>query len=221
MDGQRVLLIDLDSSGALSRYLGIFRTPKMGLDQVLMTEALLSEHVIATRELLDFVPSGEHLAEVEAISGGVERSKLLETALSIIEEDYDWVILDCPSESGLLLINAIVAAEQVLIPVSLDQSIISQTLEFNDLLRKLEMIRKQDLKKRIVINALAGRYVPKSVEETLQTSVGDIYHTHLHNSSIIPDSQKMGRTIFEWRFNSRPAKEFVALANDLVLDKVI
>jgi len=221
LDTQRVLLIDLDPSGIALKYLGIFRAPKVGLDQVLLAQEKITEHVIASRELLDLLAAGNALADVESMPGGLERGRLLKTALTEMNEDYDVVIIDCPAKPGIVLVNAIVAADQVIIPTSSDDDDIDSVLKFNNGIMKIESMRERPLMKRIIINNISERFLPNSLEQKLKENVGAIYKTFLHSSALIPDSQKVGRTIFEWRFDSKPAEEYTALANDFVLDQVI
>ena len=148
MDGQRVLLVDMDPSSALARALGIFKSPKLGLDQVLLEGESLIQNVVATRELLDFLPSGENLDQVEFLEGGVERGQFLKSAVEHTVEDYDWVILDCASQPGLLLVNAIIAAEMIILPVLPDEEVLLQTYAFNSIIDKFATLRQKPLLKR-------------------------------------------------------------------------
>ena len=118
MRGHRVMLVDLDPQGHLSPCLGLFRAPANGVDRTLLHDQALAEVAVATRELLQLVPAGNGLGEVERLQGGVERARLLQAALQRACPDVDYLIFDCPPSAGLLVMNALLAVDRVPVPVA-------------------------------------------------------------------------------------------------------
>jgi chromosome partitioning protein len=117
---QRVLLVDLDPQGNASSGVGITdRNGTKSVYPVLFREASIAD-VKQPTELpyLEIVPGARDLAGVEVELAGVEdRATRLRDALAPIRESYDFIFLDCPPSLGILTINALVAADVVLVPM--------------------------------------------------------------------------------------------------------
>jgi chromosome partitioning protein len=118
--GRRVLVIDLDPQGNASTGLGVERTARgMTSYELILGEAEL-EQVVATTEIprLSIVSASQDLAGAELEFAGRERREfLLSRAIRSRLRDYDEVLVDCPPSLNLLTINALVAADAVLVPL--------------------------------------------------------------------------------------------------------
>ena len=116
--GSRVLLVDLDPQGNATSGLGIRRqTVERGIYSVLLEDLPIPDAIVATSVSgLELLPSSPAMAgaEVELVPA-LAREYRLRTALQHAE--YDTVIVDCPPSLGLLTINALTAADSVLVPV--------------------------------------------------------------------------------------------------------
>ena len=118
--GKKVLLIDIDPQGNATTGLGISKnTLEKSVYEVLINDEKASAHIVHT-ELpnLDLLPSNIDLAgaEVELVYHK-NREKVLKTALDEVRADYDYILIDCPPSLGLLTINALAAADSVIIPI--------------------------------------------------------------------------------------------------------
>lgn len=118
--GMRVLLIDLDPQGNCSTGLGINRADRLRSSyDLLVQEASLEQTFIATRvPNLDIVPATADLsgAEIELVDVD-ERTHRLDRVLSRARDQWDVVLIDCPPSLGLLTMNAMVAANSLLVPL--------------------------------------------------------------------------------------------------------
>lgn len=216
--GQKVMLLDLDPEGKLASALGVFRTPRQGLDQVLLQAGGLSHAAIATRELMELVPAGSDLASVEGLDTGAARGSLLLDALRRETPDMDYVLFDCPSSAGLLSMNALLAADEVLLPLIPERESVDDLQSTIPLLRRVSALRERPLSVRVFLN----RFVPRQREsagllDELQRSWPDLLAASVvRESELLSESRLAGRTIFEYRAGSRSARDYRELADELV-----
>jgi chromosome partitioning protein len=118
--GKRVLILDLDPQGNASTGLGIHRAARTTSSyEVLIGQATVADAVIATAvPKLDIVPATVDLsgAEIELVDYE-ERTHRLDHALAATDDRWDVILIDCPPSLGLLTINAMVAADSLLVPL--------------------------------------------------------------------------------------------------------
>lgn len=117
--GQKVLLVDLDPQACLTFSLGI--DPEdlpVSLHDVLGGEKRVHEVIVPTADGVDLVPATIDLAQSEAtllLRGSREHA--LDDALGDVRARYDWILLDCPPTLGILTVNALTAADEVIVPL--------------------------------------------------------------------------------------------------------
>ena len=142
MGGLRTLVIDLDPQGNASTALGIPHRDIEGIYDVLMGNAPIGTVIkkVAGFPALDCIPSNSSLAnaEVELVSM-VARELRLKEALEEISPNYDYIFIDCPPSLGLLTVNALAAAKELLIPIQTEYYALeglSQLLETFSVVKK-------------------------------------------------------------------------------------
>ncbi|MGH2869079.1 MAG: ParA family protein [Solirubrobacteraceae bacterium] len=118
--GARVLVVDTDPQSALTRQLGLeIRSLALNLVDVLAGRAGVGEAIVAGVHGLDVIPAARELAGVEmSLVGELGRELFLRDALQPTLDAYEHVVIDTPPNLGLLTVNALVCADQVLAPVS-------------------------------------------------------------------------------------------------------
>jgi len=117
--GGRVLLVDVDPQGNATSGLGMRGASAVTTAEVLLDGAPIETAIIPTRiPNLDLVGSGPDLAGATVeLPGRVDRERLLEKALQPVVGRYSYIFLDCPPSLDLLAVNALVAADRVIVPV--------------------------------------------------------------------------------------------------------
>ena len=118
--GKKVLLVDIDPQGNATTGLGFSKSSlKKSVYSVLIDDEKVSDNLLKTEiENLDLLPSNIDLAgaEVELVYKKT-REKVLKNALAEVRANYDYIMIDCPPSLGLLTINALAAADTVIIPI--------------------------------------------------------------------------------------------------------
>ena len=150
---QRVLLIDLDPQGNATSGLGIDRDAlSLSIYHVLLGDKAIPDIVEPSSVRNLFVgPATIDLAgaEIELVSV-FSREKRLDGALAEVRDDYDFVLIDCPPSLGLLTVNALAAADEVLIPIQCEYYALEGV---SQLLRNIELVR-ENLNPRIHVGGV-------------------------------------------------------------------
>lgn len=118
LKNKKVLLLDLDPQGNATSGLGISKKLK-GIYEVLLSLADVREVIVKTKvENLSVIPANTALsgATVEMVALA-KRELLLKTALSVIKDDFDVIVIDCPPSLDLLTVNAFTAADKIIVPI--------------------------------------------------------------------------------------------------------
>lgn len=118
--GKKVLLVDIDPQGNTTSGLGVDKhTLTYSSYDVLINDIDVKQVVLSTMiDTLDLVPATIDLvgAEVELVAK-MARERILKQALKGIKDDYDYIFMDCPPSLGLITLNALTAADNVLVPI--------------------------------------------------------------------------------------------------------
>ncbi len=118
--GRRVLMIDLDPQGSLSSSFGLDVQPAERTLYHLLIDPSLDPHrsILRIRERLDLLPADIHLAAAELeLADRPQRTHVLKGMLERLADDYDFVLIDCGPSLGLLTVNALVAAQEIIVPL--------------------------------------------------------------------------------------------------------
>ena len=142
MGGLKVLVIDLDPQGNASTALGVEHRDNEGIFEVLMGSTPIASVIqkVAGFPALDCISSNTSLAGAEiTLVSMVARELRLKEAIEEISENYDYIFIDCPPSLGLLTVNALAAARELLIPIQAEYYALeglSQLLETVALVKK-------------------------------------------------------------------------------------
>jgi len=141
--GHRVLIVDLDPQANASTGLGINpREIGESMYEVLLSDTELKDVIVSVPEVanLDIAPSSLDLAgaEIELVPGFNRERRLLES-INRVKEGYDFIFIDCPPSLGLLTINGLCAASEVLVPIQCEYYALEGV---GQLVRNVELVRK-------------------------------------------------------------------------------
>ncbi len=222
--GKKVTVIDLDPQGHLAVSFGIVNSNSPGIDEVMLGEAAITQNCIAVRENLNLIVAGPRLKEIEQLSGGgAKRGDLLRESLHKSLNDQDFVFIDCPPSSGLLVANALFAADEILIPMVGDFLALQGLSHMMGTIKKFEKLLKKKYKLSLVMSRYAStRRISKEVLNTiLQYFPNQVLDTVIRETALLAECPGSGKSILEYRPSSRSARDFRRLANDFLEDRVM
>lgn len=220
LKGFKVLLIDLDHQGNATKGLGYRVTETTPTLFHVLKDGFDYRQVVATvRENLDLLPSNRETAEAEeALQYERRREEILKKRLGELDE-YDFAILDCPASLSLLHINALLFAEEIILPV---RSEVWSYEGVEQILHSMNEMQEVFGYQPAILGALPtmvdGRYnLSREVRELLLESFGEErVLPPIRTDSNILNSQKLNQTIFEFAPRSRGAEDYERLA-DIVI----
>jgi chromosome partitioning protein len=219
--GNRVLLVDLDPQAALSASAGI---PIAHLTASVY-QALLDETVDPVPIIRD-TPSGVHVlpatidlaaAEVELVNMTL-RELVLKDLLAKVRPRYDHILIDCPPSLGLLTVNALAAADRVIIPLPCE---FLATRGLNLLLRTLEKVQARLNKTLRVAGILPTMFDARTTNaneilEELRTNFpGQVFDVVIKQTVRLKESPAAGMSILEYDRNHDVARSYVKLAMEV------
>jgi chromosome partitioning protein len=220
--GKRVLLVDADPQGHLAEGFDIATGAlEKELSLVLDGKLSLPDIIINVRSNLDLAPSNIRLSYVEAsLFTRHRREDKLKNAIAGADNDYDLIVIDCPPSLGLLTVNALSAAENVLIPMVCDfyamlgvglllDVIEEMRVELNPSLRILGILPTR------LNRTIHAREVLQRTKKELEYRIA-VFEPAVNESVRFKEAAAAGKTIFEHAPDIQGAEAYRILAKEIV-----
>ncbi len=216
------LLIDIDPQANATSGLGIEKSSvEIGIYDVLMNEVPIDDIIVKTQlDLLHLAPSQIDLAGAEVEMVGIEgRENLLKPHLESLRDRYKYILIDCPPSLGLLTINALTAADSVLIPLQAEYYALEG---LGQLLNTIDLV-KNSLNPELDIEGILLTMFDSRLNLAQQVA-GEInkhfpekvYEACIARSVRIAEAPSHGKPIILYDVNSSGAQSYLALANEVV-----
>ena len=220
--GYRVLLVDIDPQGNATSSLGVEKRDLLysGYD-VLVDQLPVGRAVAVTdRRNLDLVPATAALAGAEVELVQVERrERRLALALNAVLDRYQIVLIDCPPSLGMLTVNALTAADDVIVPIQcefLALEGVSQLVTTIDLVKQALNPRLDVLGVLMTMFDARTRLSAHVVEEVRRYFPDRIFETVIPRSIRLAEAPSYGQSIVEYDPNSRGGLAYKAMTHELI-----
>ena len=223
LQGCKVTILDMDPQNHVAASLGHTDLAKLsGMDEVFLHQGKPETKAIQTRENFQFVPAGAHLSQAEA-PGALAHAEILKEALQGQFEDQDYVFMDCPPSSGLLVVNALFATDDLLIPVTSDYLGLQGLSFLMGTLVKFDQRAQKQFNKRLIMTKYhKRRKICTTVKDKLlEYFPSQVLETPIRETSALAACSGFGQTVFEFDKASNGAKDCKKLAKDFIKDHTL
>ncbi|HHX87113.1 MAG TPA: ParA family protein [Firmicutes bacterium] len=219
---QDVLMIDIDPQGNATSGVGLSKTKiKFCIYDVLINEVPLDQVIVSSSwERLDIIPATIKLAgaEIELVPT-INREIKLKQALKKVHKKYQYLLIDCPPSLGLLTLNALTAADEVLIPIQCEYYALEG---LGQLINTINLVRKH-LNERLTIKGVVltmydGRTnLSEQVAEEVRTYFKElVYETVIPRNIRLSEAPSHGMPIITYDARCRGSEVYLALAQEVI-----
>ncbi len=229
IEGKRVLLVDADPQGDLTKSLGLGEPDAIETTLANQLEDIIDDRsssprngIVQHAENVDLMPANIRLANVEtALVLAMNRERVLKTWLENLKEDYDYILIDCMPSLGLIPVNAFNAADGILIPVSAEYL---PSVAMTDLIKTIKRVQKQlnpDLAIEGAVITMFDRRTRLSgeVEESIRAGYGRhmrIFDTVIPRGVKASEAPASGQSILSYAPKSRVAVAYKHLCKEVI-----
>jgi chromosome partitioning protein len=217
----RVLLVDFDPQGNSTSGLGIDKNPEiLTVYNALLGGMAIDKAIVKTEcDGLDIVPADKNLvaANLELVDVPAREHRLKEV-LSEIQSNYDYILIDCPPALDLLTLNALVAAQSVLIPIQCEFFALEGISQLMDTIDKVREAFDHNLKiEGILLTMYDERTnLTRQVADDLRDFFKDeVFHTVIPRSIRLAEAPSYGKPILMYDPRSKGAESYIKLAKEI------
>ena len=225
---KRVLAIDLDSQGNLTQHAGldpeklsptIYQPLKAEVEGF---ESSIRAAIYQTAEGFDLLPSQPELSLIElALMNTLSRERVLATLLEPLKGDYDFILIDCNPSLGLLVVNALTAADSVLIPIQTEYLAARGAFM---IFSTIETVKRKKLNPQLQVEGIlltmadTRTVLSKDIREAIENQFGAgyrIFETIVRRSIRFAESAVAGRSILTYDPAGQGSQAYLQVARDI------
>ncbi len=222
VEGKKVLLIDIDPQGNASSGLGIDRFETSHCIYDVLINGVSMDNVVCKTEVknLDIVPATMQLAgaEIELVSA-ISRELKLKNALESVRQKYDYIIIDCPPSLGLLTLNALTAADSILIPIQCEYYALEG---LGQLMNTIQLVKKHLNPGLVLEGILLTMFDARTnlslqvVDEVKEHFKGKVMGTIIPRNVRLSEAPSFGKPIILYDGKSKGAEVYRELAKEVI-----
>lgn len=219
---KKVLLIDADPQANASSGLGIIvEDVEIGTYQLLEHAATAKEAIVATTSPnVDIIPAHIDLVaiEIELVDKN-NREYMLKQVLQEIKDDYDYILIDCAPSLGLITLNALVAADSVIIPIQCEYFALEGLGKLLNTIKSIQNIHNPELDIEGLLLTMYDsrlRLSNQVVEEVKKHFQEMVFKTIIQRNVRLSEAPSYGESIIAYDATSRGAVNYINLANEIL-----
>ena len=219
---KRVLLIDADPQANATSGLGVQVTPDQpGTYQLLEHTASANQVVVSTSSPnLDLIPAHIDLVAIEIeLVDKEEREYMLQKALTPLKSNYDFILIDCAPSLGLLTLNALTAADSVMIPIQCEYFALEGLGKLLNTIKSVQKVHNPDLDIEGLLLTMYDsrlRLSNQVVEEVKKHFDEMVFQTIIQRNVRLGEAPSFGESIISYDAGSKGANNYLSLANELI-----
>lgn len=217
MKGYKVLCIDLDAQMNLTYALTGKEDQEESVYHALVNDERLPVVNVSTN--LDVVPASIELARAEIdLSTKIAREGILKSLIEEISDRYNFIIIDCPPSLGIVTTNALVAADEVFIPLTAEAFPLKGLKMLDDVISEVQRRINHKLKLGgVFFTRFNNRKLNKEVEKIIIARYGDcVFSTKIRENIALAESPLSATPIFDYSPESNGAKDYNSLADEVL-----
>ena len=219
---KRSLVVDMDPQANASSGLGIRLSPGEHSIYELLLSRQVHNRVIRNTSLqhLHLLPSSQDLigAEIEFISLD-SRERMLQAAIADIRHSYDYIFIDCPPSLGLLTVNALVAADSVLVPVQCEYYALEGVGNLMQTIRRVQSFLNQSLElEGLLLTMFDARnnLSHQVVQDVRQHFASKVFNTVIPRNVRLSEAPSFGKPVVLYDITSRGATSYLSLSKEIM-----
>lgn len=219
---KKVLIIDADPQANASSGLGIdVDSVEIGTYQILEHSNLPKEAIVpSSAPNVDIIPAHIDLVAIEIeLVDKENREYMLKQALTEIKEEYDYVIIDCAPSLGLLTLNALTAADSVVIPIQCEYFALEGLGKLLNTIKSVQKIHNPDLDIEGLLLTMYDsrlRLSNQVVDEVQKHFNNMVFETIIQRNTKLSEAPSFGESIINFDATSKGAANYLSLASEII-----
>lgn len=215
---KRVLVIDNDKQGNLSKACGAWSYDNPSLADILTGEADITEVIQTTQiPLLNVIPANMHLLTANLMvikDEDRQQVTILKDELQEVADAYDYCIIDCPPDINISVINALVAADEVIIPIKIDGYAFDGMDELEEQINNAKQLNPKLKFRGCLVTMFYNRDVCRQGEEWLQNQRYPVFKTHIRRTEKADEVTFTKESLMEYSPRSGAARDYKAFVKE-------
>ena len=219
---KKTLLIDADPQGNASSGIGVNSEDfKLSTYDLILKKCSPKDAIIKTSSPnLDLIPANIDLVAIEIeLVDAVKREYIFKDILKRIEDDYDYIIIDCPPSLGLITLNALTASNSVIIPIQCEYFALEGLGKLLNTIKGVQQVHNKNLEiEGILLTMFDSRLrLSKQVKEDVKKHFGSmVFQSIIPRNVSLGEAPSYGESIIEYNATSKGSKSYIKFAQEII-----